>query len=198
MLTNREIHELASVEYAKRNGHERVGYSVRWEVRRADGTLKLIQMANCSYADHDVAGFMSKRAAFALGRKLVRDGYTGVQVYATRGLGRGWRAWDDNPVILSADTPEVFSDHPVKVPVGTLDERLGRLIGVGTAPTSGELDRAYDRARHYQGVFWQALKELETLLGFDVDGAQDLNDTDVETLVAIKGGADDGLPVATE
>lgn len=45
--------------------------------------------------------------------------------------------------------------------------------------------KVFERARDAQVAFWHALGELEAVVGADVDGTQDLNDTDIEQLTDI-------------
>jgi hypothetical protein len=40
-----------------------------------------------------------------------------------------------------------------------------------------------ERAQTIQGQYWDLLSELEEILGVEIDGTRDLNDTDIDGLI---------------
>lgn len=83
MITNKQIHELAEIGYAKRRGTDhRIGYLVAWNRRKADGSPLYCVFAGVESEsiESDSAGYLNKADAIKLARKLENDGYTGVYV----------------------------------------------------------------------------------------------------------------------
>lgn len=107
MITNKEIHNLAEVAYAKiRVKAHRVGYSVRWEVRRAADSSYVITHGS---VETDFAGYMAKADAYRLGNRLVKEGYTGVCIIRATNVDNVRKCSDEILEYLSAEyQPEVL------------------------------------------------------------------------------------------
>lgn len=118
-------------------------------------------------------------------RQALPDGW---ELYAN---GPNWRARkiqadpDDSTAVENNQTAPDEALH-VAVPDGCTH-------GAASVPTASAdytremAEKLLEEVQDAQSDFWSKLQRLETLLGFEIDGTQDLEETDLDTIQANPG-----------